>query len=1507
MKTLIFNLIFSFFLVFPTLSFADNNSINGTCPGEIIGELDGASTTTSHTENGGIAGNGNDRYRMELLSSGTLTIDLTNTDSSKNANYKFYLSRNNCGNNDADWNIISAEYGKTHSHSININPNDTIYIRMQSIKSQPNNGRHNYALQLNYTTINSNPTDIVLSSNTINENLASGSNVGSFSTADTDAADTHTYTFVSGSGDADNSSFSISGNVLKSAEVFDFATKSTYSIRVQTDDGNGGTFQKEMSVLITQVSTESIGGRNFIQRAQYSLFGDVEVIGNSTLCILNTAGTACVEPPNNNNNAYTNLQKAPESYSTLTIPVGATVEYARLYWQGRKDATQNDIAWDAASKTAAATIKIRKGPTGTFTQLSADIRDYDSTSSTHFVRVYSASADASSVVNGSGRYYIDTASFSTSTGKTKSKNPDDGLGNYGAWTLVVVYRDPNEPQAKNITIFDGYKQVTKNTGDIDISVNGFLTPRTGVVDSETYVFTAEGDKYISGDNIKMAGLTYSTSFQTIGTFDSRVDVNGVRSPNLTNNNGIDIHKYNTGTSPGALNIIQNNETGAKFKFTSTQDTYFPSLIVFSTELYLPQLCYDYSIKQDGHYLDIDRSAYAIAQIDSRISSSDLDITVYIRNEEADIAAEGLALKSDINDTFFDFIGNISTSNVNGTTLVDRGTPSYSPILCAYDKDGDNSLQNSGCTNGHDIRKGNGVLDASEYIFTQYTLRPKTISGIGDINQSLGLSLKYYIVANGHKVEYPDYELGGVNVPLCRPSTNYEPTWGYFNVVQSNQPNNSILNNIHTQLSRNPFDAAVVFDSTPSTGNNEAPIIDINTTLLVEIIDVDSFGDINASCSNPDAKISESIFVPIAFTPTNFQTDLTTQLLDYYNFAVKNAAFRIWYFTHSDDTLIENWSATVTDRSKSLISISGLYESSQHTQCSSQCSSPNSTDCFECIKANYAQPICSRDNFSIRPESFDIRLFDVDKSLPSYNIDTDPNNQKNLTKIDLSTLNGYDPSTTSPTARINLAGGYKYRLDINATGHNGLDNVPGYTRDFRGNSNYAATMIWSPQITKSGCIDTDDVNLAFYMPNGSMRNMEKLHDNVGEYKINIFDNTWTAVDWQNNSHHVAADSFDTNNDCITSSSSSTASNNRYGCSINSNSGYDGHTNTYKDQDITLYPYKFNLDSIVPSLGLSNNTNIDGAFIYKANLSQDENMSLHLNGSIIAQGDDNITLTNFVTGCYAKQLDINLTRSSTQGNIAYQYRLNSAPKKDLNNSLIPIIFADGNFTQALQGEAKIIFNLNFDRNKTFATNPEAISYSTFDINCTNAINNCQFNADLVSSKTSYGRVDINATVNHYYARNHSPRYRFKDNNGTAYIYYEVFCSGAGCNQLLLQNGTSSKTTDDPRWFINTQHTNGFGSANSITQKNNTLVTGTDATGNHQDSSFILYNGTRGYPYKTTMETNSSNWLIYDKYDVNATKNSFEVEFINNNSSWAGMHETNSKTNTKASSRTNRRSMW
>ncbi|MBO1352292.1 MAG: cadherin repeat domain-containing protein, partial [Hormoscilla sp. GUM202] len=97
------------------------------------------------------------------------------------------------------------------------------------------------------------PTDLNLSNNRIDENVADLALVGAFSTTDPDTGDTFTYQFVDGVGSADNAAFTIDGNQLRIKSSPDFETKSSYSIFVQTTDTDGLIYLKNFTININNI------------------------------------------------------------------------------------------------------------------------------------------------------------------------------------------------------------------------------------------------------------------------------------------------------------------------------------------------------------------------------------------------------------------------------------------------------------------------------------------------------------------------------------------------------------------------------------------------------------------------------------------------------------------------------------------------------------------------------------------------------------------------------------------------------------------------------------------------------------------------------------------------------------------------------------------------------------------------------------------------------------------------------------------------------------------------------------------------------------------------------------------------------------------------------------------------------------------------------------------------------------------------------------------------------
>jgi hypothetical protein len=106
------------------------------------------------------------------------------------------------------------------------------------------------------TPSNQPPTDIALSNDNVDENRPINTEVGTLTTTDLDAGDTHTYNLVSTGlcPGPDNGSFNINTDKLRTSAVFDYEAKNSYTICIRTDDGNGDIYDEQFTITINNVN-----------------------------------------------------------------------------------------------------------------------------------------------------------------------------------------------------------------------------------------------------------------------------------------------------------------------------------------------------------------------------------------------------------------------------------------------------------------------------------------------------------------------------------------------------------------------------------------------------------------------------------------------------------------------------------------------------------------------------------------------------------------------------------------------------------------------------------------------------------------------------------------------------------------------------------------------------------------------------------------------------------------------------------------------------------------------------------------------------------------------------------------------------------------------------------------------------------------------------------------------------------------------------------------------------
>jgi hypothetical protein len=107
---------------------------------------------------------------------------------------------------------------------------------------------------LTIANVNDAPSDISLANLSIAENSTAVAILSAISSVDVDAGDSHSYSFVSGTGSDDNDSFTINGTNLLTAASFNFESKATLKFRIKSTDAQGGSLEKAFVVNISDVN-----------------------------------------------------------------------------------------------------------------------------------------------------------------------------------------------------------------------------------------------------------------------------------------------------------------------------------------------------------------------------------------------------------------------------------------------------------------------------------------------------------------------------------------------------------------------------------------------------------------------------------------------------------------------------------------------------------------------------------------------------------------------------------------------------------------------------------------------------------------------------------------------------------------------------------------------------------------------------------------------------------------------------------------------------------------------------------------------------------------------------------------------------------------------------------------------------------------------------------------------------------------------------------------------------
>ncbi|WP_106793114.1 Calx-beta domain-containing protein [Aquimarina sp. Aq78] len=571
-----------------------------------LGAIVGDPSITIIDGQGEITINDDDNASIEInnvtVNEGDGTATFTVTLSGANVAGGFsvpYTLANGSATNPADYTTVGAT---TSPINFAGNINETQQITIPIIDDTDIEGNHNFFVNLGAVssplvaisdnqgeaTIEDNDAAISIDDISVNENAgtatftvthAGPNTTGPFSVNFTTANNTATagndYTTNSGtlnfsgtSGDTETIIVTILDDIIvEGNEIYfiNFSGVSDASVDI-TDQGIG-----------TIVDVEIDNPRPYEERITINVRGNFDMIGNTNLiCTANCPGT----PTSNNPTVvmgYASVDGTTinSSSSNFTLPAGATVAWAGLYWGGSYNSTFGGITNPDPSLNLQQ-VQFREPGAGTYTTVNAGVTNIETGSFAGW-NTFMSFADVTSVVQtaGSGTYTVADIPLITGSAFT---------GPFGGWTMVIIYEDPSDI-TRSVSIWDGFDFFGFGANDT-FTVTGLLTPSLGAFDTDAGYFAFDGEANLAGDFVSINGTVLSNALNpanntlnsTISKFG--VDIGG-RNPNLNFNWGMDIDIFD------ATGLVPNNATTLNVDLGSANEGIWGGVFALSTEVAFP--------------------------------------------------------------------------------------------------------------------------------------------------------------------------------------------------------------------------------------------------------------------------------------------------------------------------------------------------------------------------------------------------------------------------------------------------------------------------------------------------------------------------------------------------------------------------------------------------------------------------------------------------------------------------------------------------------------------------------------------------------------------------------------------------------------------------------------------------------------------------------------------------------------------------------------------------------
>ena len=294
------------------------------------------------------------------------------------------------------------------------------------------------------------------------------------------------------------------------------------------------------------------------------------------------------------------------SAATLSLPPGASVLFAGLYYGGRTQAGSGGSA--APNANLRNKVLLRPPNLPAYIPLTASVVDDApvNPSAGAALRLYQGFVDVTDIVRSGGAGEYTVADVQLGTGLEADQS--------GGWALAVAYEDSSQP-TRNLTIFDGFEFVSTDVPaaerPVDITLSGFVTPVSGPVSTRIGLVALEGDLGTSGDSatINAVGAPGGAAAppctptspapgqpcrMTNGTnpadnfFNASISTRTaapfhLKNPDYLNQFGFDADVFD------ATGRLANGQGATTIRLDTNGDGYAPQAISFATDLFAPSL------------------------------------------------------------------------------------------------------------------------------------------------------------------------------------------------------------------------------------------------------------------------------------------------------------------------------------------------------------------------------------------------------------------------------------------------------------------------------------------------------------------------------------------------------------------------------------------------------------------------------------------------------------------------------------------------------------------------------------------------------------------------------------------------------------------------------------------------------------------------------------------------------------------------------------------------------